>query len=167
MGPRWCSLSTKCSRRIARVEWRANSCETACIPSVRPVPMLRWRAPRRKKRLMSHFDLLSRLSFRERRNVMIRWALHRMIDRFERQWKYDASYMRDLIDASPRAAWLFSRAAALGRFRRGIPLEPWFAAGITAVRSEDCGPCTQLGVSMAERAGISPVVLRALLTDDA
>jgi hypothetical protein len=97
---------------------------------------------------------------------MIKWILLRAIDKFERQWKYDASYMRELIDASPRAAWLFSRAAALGQFRRDIPIEPWFAAGITAVRHEDCGPCTQLGVAMAERAGVSPAVLRAVLADD-
>jgi hypothetical protein len=97
---------------------------------------------------------------------MIKWVLRKAIDKFGRQWSYDASYMRDIIDASPRAAWLFSRAVALGQFRRDIPIEPWFAAGITAVRSEDCGPCTQLGVSMAERAGVSPAVLRALLADD-
>jgi len=97
---------------------------------------------------------------------MIRWALRKAIRRFERQWNYDASYMRDLIDASPRAAWLFSRAAALGQFRKDIPLEPWFAAGITSVRNEDCGPCTQLGVQMAERAGVSPAVIRAVLTDN-
>jgi hypothetical protein len=98
---------------------------------------------------------------------MIRWALRRAIGKFERAWNYDASYMRDIIDASPRAAWLFSRAAALGQFRRDVPIEPWFAAGITAVRQEDCGPCTQLGVAMAERAGVSPAVLRAILADDA
>jgi hypothetical protein len=97
---------------------------------------------------------------------MIRWALQRMIDRFERQWSYDASYMRDMIDASPRAAWLFSRVTALGQFRRDLPLEAWCAAGITAVRHEDCGPCTQLGVAMAERAGVPTEVLRAVLTED-
>jgi len=97
---------------------------------------------------------------------MIRWALRKAIDRFERTWKYDASYMRDLIDASPRAAWLFSRVTALGQFRRDIPVDAWCAAGLTAVRHEDCGPCTQLGVTMAERAGVSPAVLRAVLTDN-
>ena len=97
---------------------------------------------------------------------MIKWALRKAIDKFERDWKYDASYMRDMIDASPRAAWLFSRAAALGQFRRDVPIEPWYAAGITAVRHEDCGPCTQLGVTMAERAGVSPAVLRAVLADN-
>jgi hypothetical protein len=97
---------------------------------------------------------------------MIKWALRRAIGKFERDWNYDASYMHELIDASPRAAWLFSRAAALGRFRRDVPLEAWYAAGITAVRHEDCGPCTQLAVTMAERAGIGPDVLRAVLADD-
>jgi|SRR5581483_1139242 len=97
---------------------------------------------------------------------MIRWMLHKKIDQFERIWSYDASYVRDIVDASPRAAWLFSRATALGRFRRELPLEAWYAAGITAVRHEDCGPCTQLAVSMAERAGVHPAILRAVLTDN-
>ena len=97
---------------------------------------------------------------------MMKWVLQKAIDRFERTWKYDGSYMRDIIDASPRAAWLFSRAASLGQFRRDIPIEPWYAAGITAVRHEDCGPCAQLGVTMAERAGVSSAVLLAVVTDN-
>lgn len=97
---------------------------------------------------------------------MIRWALRRAIGKFERTWSYDASYLRDMIEVSPRAAWLFSRAAALGQFRRDVPLDAWCAAGITAVRQEDCGPCTQLGVTMAERAGVRPEVLRAILSDN-
>jgi hypothetical protein len=48
------------------------------------------------------------------------------IDKFEREWKYDASYMRDIINVSPRAAWLFSSAAALRQFRRDVPIEPWY-----------------------------------------
>jgi hypothetical protein len=116
---------------------------------------------------MSHSELLFRLTVGDRRTEMIRWALHRWIDRFERGWKYDASYVRDLIEVSPRAAWLFSRATAIGQFRRDVPIEAWCAAGITAVRHEDCGPCTQLAVTMAERAGVSPDVLRAVLADDA
>jgi hypothetical protein len=89
-----------------------------------------------------------------------------MIGKFERDWNYDAGYMHDIIEASPRAAWLFSRVAALGQFRRDLPIEAWCAAGITAVRHEDCGPCTQLGITMAERAGVSPSVLRAVLSDN-
>jgi hypothetical protein len=96
---------------------------------------------------------------------MIKWALHKALRKFERQWGYDASYMHDMVDASPRAAWLFSRATRIGQFRRDLPVDAWSAAGITAVRAEDCGPCTQLAVLMAERNGVRPDVLRALLSD--
>lgn len=97
---------------------------------------------------------------------MIKWLLHRGIRSFERQWDYDASYLHDIAEASPRAAWLFNRVTALGQFRHDVPMDAFAAAGITAVRHEDCGPCTQISVTMAERAGVSPAVLRALLADD-
>lgn len=97
---------------------------------------------------------------------MMQWVMRRALDKFEREWKYDASYMREMIDVSPTAAWLFSRATKIGQFRRDVPLAAWSTAGITAVRHEDCGPCTQLAVQMAERAGVSPAVLRAVLTDN-
>jgi uncharacterized protein DUF6223 len=44
---------------------------------------------------------------------MIRWVLRRAIDTVEREWNYDASHIRDMIDASPRAAWLVSRVTHL------------------------------------------------------
>ncbi|HJZ72650.1 MAG TPA: hypothetical protein VKE51_12985 [Vicinamibacterales bacterium] len=97
---------------------------------------------------------------------MVKWLMGKWIRGFEREWDYDASYLRDVLEASPRAAWLFSRVAALGQFRRDLPIEAWCAAGITAVHHEDCGPCTQLAVTMAERAGVSPPVLRAVLAED-
>src|SRR3954454_9345609 len=115
---------------------------------------------------MSHSETLCRLTSKDRRTEMFRWALTKAIDKFEGNWNYDASYLRDIIDASPRAAWLFSRVTTLGQFRRDLPIEAWSAAGITAVRHEDCGPCTQLAVTMAERAGVSPAVLRAVLADN-
>jgi len=98
---------------------------------------------------------------------VIKWALRRAIEKFERSWNYDAGYMKDMIETSPRAAWLFSRVTAMGQFRRDVPVAAWCAAGITAVREEDCGPCTQLAVAMAERAGVAPGTLRAVLSGDA
>ena len=97
---------------------------------------------------------------------MLRWLLRRTVGAFERQWNYDASYLRDIIDASPHAAWRFFSAARLGNYRRDAPLEAVVAAGLTAVRSEDCGPCTQLGTAMAEQQGVRPEILRAILTDN-
>src|SRR5215813_49828 len=61
---------------------------------------------------MSHSQALSRLTVGDRSSDM-RWALRSAIDKFEREWNYDASYIRDMIDASPRAAWLFLRVPGL------------------------------------------------------
>ena len=44
---------------------------------------------------------------------MIRWVLRRAPNKVEREWKYDTSHIRDMIDASPRAAWLSSRVTDL------------------------------------------------------
>jgi hypothetical protein len=98
---------------------------------------------------------------------MLKWLMRKGIAAFERKWDYDASYVHELIDADPRAAWKFSKAAAIGSYRKDVPLAAWTAAAITAVRHEDCGPCTQLGVSMAEKSGVDPTVLRAILSEDA
>jgi hypothetical protein len=127
---------------------RSNQQMRACLPGA---PPCEYAEP---SGVMSHSESLSRLTLEDRRTKMIKWALHKAVDKFERNWNYDASYMRHIIDASARAAWLFSRVTTLGQFRRDIPIEPWFAAGITAVRHEDCGPCTQLAI------------LRALLADN-
>jgi hypothetical protein len=97
---------------------------------------------------------------------MLRWLLRRSVSAFERQWNYDAGYLRQIIAVSPRAAWRFVNAARLASYSRDVPIEALVAAGLTAVRSEDCGPCTQLGTAMAERRGVRPEVLRAILTDD-
>jgi hypothetical protein len=97
---------------------------------------------------------------------MVRWLLRRTIESFERKWHYDASYLKEIVDLSPLAAWKFSLATSLGSYRRDVPPAAWFAAGITAVRSEDCGPCTQLAITMAEQRGVAPEILQALLKDD-
>jgi hypothetical protein len=45
--------------------------------------------------------------------IHIKRRLRKGTDKFEREWNYDASYMRDMIDASPRTAWLVSRVTDL------------------------------------------------------
>ena len=97
---------------------------------------------------------------------MMRWLLRRTIESFERKWGYDASYLKEIVSVSPLAALRFSLATSLGSYRRDVPDAALFAAGITAVRAEDCGPCTQLAISMAEQQGVRPEILRALLRDD-
>ena len=97
---------------------------------------------------------------------MLRWFLHRQIAAFERAWNYDASYIHELIDIDPRAVLAFGKLQAFSRYRKGVPPAVYSAAGIVAVMAEDCGPCTQLGIQMAEKNGVDPAVLRAVVTRD-
>jgi hypothetical protein len=41
---------------------------------------------------------------------MLKWLMRRGLAAFERQWNYDASYMHEMIEPDPRAAWMFQRA---------------------------------------------------------
>jgi hypothetical protein len=97
---------------------------------------------------------------------MLKWFLRRQIAAFERTWNYDASYIREMIDADPRAMMAFGKVQGLSRYRKDIPLAAYCAAGLIAVMAEDCGPCTQLGIDMAQREGVDPAVLRAIVARD-
>ncbi len=97
---------------------------------------------------------------------MLRWFLRRRIAAFERAWNYDAGYLHELIDQDPRAMLAFGKLQAISRYRKHVPPAAHCAAGIVAVMAEDCGPCTQLGIAMAERDGVDPAVLRAIVTRD-
>ena len=94
---------------------------------------------------------------------MIRWFLRRWIDKFERAWNYDASYMRAILDTDPRALMAIRKAQGLTAYRRGVPITPYCAAGIVSAMAEDCGPCTQLAIEMAQREGVDPAILRAIV----
>ena len=98
---------------------------------------------------------------------MIRWFLRRQIAAFERAWNYDAAYLFDLIDTDPHCAMLtFGKVRYLTKYRKDIPVATYCAAGLIAAMAEDCGPCTQLGIDMAQREGVDPAVLRAVVTRD-
>jgi hypothetical protein len=96
---------------------------------------------------------------------MLRILFKPMIDRFEKSFDYDASYMRHMLRASP---WSFAKFSVLPMLvdRKAAPGEALAAAGIAATLAEDCGPCTQIGVDIAERGGVKPAVLRAILAGD-
>ena len=96
---------------------------------------------------------------------MLKELLLNWIDRFERTWNYDASYMRHVARISPASFMKFgfgTRAADV----RAAPTEALFAAGLVGTISEDCGPCVQISVDMAQAYGVKPQVLRAILAGD-
>jgi len=97
---------------------------------------------------------------------MLRWFLRRQIGAFQQTWNYDADYMREVIDADPSAFMTFGKVIGVGRYRKDVPVAPHYAAKIVAVMAEDCGPCTQLVIDMAEREGVDPAILRAVVARD-
>ena len=56
---------------------------------------------------------------------MLKWLMHRGTGAFERQWNYDASYVHEMIEVDPRAAWMFQRATGLGKYRKDVPRRRW------------------------------------------
>ena len=97
---------------------------------------------------------------------MIRKLIQTALRRFDRRYGYDSSYLLDLYDASPGAFRRFSRLTAAASYRRKAPVDAYFAAKITAAMVEDCGPCAQLAVDMAEQAGVPTEQIRALIQAD-
>lgn len=96
---------------------------------------------------------------------MLRRLLSLWIDRFEKTWSYDASYLRQMLAVSPPAVLKFSIVSAMVP-RRDAPMAALTAVGLVGTLAEDCGPCTQLTLDMATRQAVSPGVLRAILAGD-
>ena len=96
---------------------------------------------------------------------MLKSILHAMTRRFERRYDYDASYMHELADIDPAAFLAFSKVQGLSSYRKAPP-EALVAAGLVGTMAEDCGPCTQIVVRMAEEGGMPSAMLKAILTGD-
>jgi hypothetical protein len=90
---------------------------------------------------------------------LVQWRL----DAFERAFRYDASYMREILEVSRRAFMRVARLQALAGHREEVPVGPWYAAKLVATLQEDCGPCTQLVADMAVRDEVPPAIVRAVV----
>lgn len=96
---------------------------------------------------------------------MLKAIFSRVIDRFERTWRYDATYMRHILKGSPASFAKFSVIPFVVD-RKAAPAEALAAAAIVGTVAEDCGPCTQISVDIAAADGARPEVLRAILAGD-
>jgi uncharacterized protein YjeT (DUF2065 family) len=97
---------------------------------------------------------------------MLTWFMKRRLDAFERDTGYDASYVHEMLAADVNAVMTLFKVQGMARYRKNVPREPWYAAALVSVLAEDCGPCTQLGITMAEREGVAADTLRAIVAGD-
>jgi hypothetical protein len=96
---------------------------------------------------------------------MLKGVLLRYLDKFEKTWSYDPSYLRLVVRTKPSSAVRFLLGAGAAD-RSAAPPEAFAAAGLAGTLAEDCGPCVQIGVDMATAGGVSPAILRAILAGD-
>jgi hypothetical protein len=97
---------------------------------------------------------------------MFRAYFHGKIKAMERVFGYDATYAHEMLDASISAFVKFALFQNMASHRDRVPLEAWYAAKLAAAIGEDCGPCAQLMIDMALKAGVAPAVLAALARSD-
>jgi hypothetical protein len=99
--------------------------------------------------------------------IMFTWLAKRWLDKFGRTWGYDVGYMHDVLDAGGiEAIKPIMALQKVSAYRADCPRDALFTASLVAARAGDCGPCLQLGVKMAEREGMPPVLIAAVLTHD-
>jgi hypothetical protein len=98
---------------------------------------------------------------------MLNALARRVIKRMEERYDYDMSYALYLLEKTPKAFRKFMRAGALSRHRERAPMEAAFTVQLLATMYEDCGPCTQLFVRLAEESKMSADQIEAVLTGKA
>ena len=97
---------------------------------------------------------------------MLKSILHNRLDAYQREYGYDVSYVREILDVDLGAFRRLYAFSGISSYARDVPVDAQFAAKITGTLAEDCGPCTQLMVTMAERAGVAPDTIRAVVRGD-
>jgi hypothetical protein len=98
--------------------------------------------------------------------TMLRWLIRRWIAATERATGYDAGYVRDILAADMSGFVKFAMLNGMAQHRRDVPAGAWYAAKLAATLAEDCGPCTQLVVTLAEREGLAPAAIAAMVAGD-
>jgi hypothetical protein len=98
---------------------------------------------------------------------MLKWFVKKQLSDFGRKWGYDTGYVREIVDeAGVGAVMPLQALQKLGAYRKNVPLETYYGAALTAGKEADCGPCLQLGVSMAQATGLPTDVIRAIIQGD-
>ena len=85
------------------------------------------------------------------------------IDNFEAHYKYDSTYMRELLDHSPEGFAKFNSFLPLSSHREKLKPEEYWVAKLAAMQVEDCGECLQLNVRMALEAGVPRALVQAVI----
>jgi len=87
----------------------------------------------------------------------------KQINDFEGHYKYDCTYMRELLKYSPEGFAKFNAILPLTSHREKLGIEGFWVAKIAAMQVEDCGECLQLNVRMALEEGVAKQIIEAAI----
>ncbi|MCO7226676.1 hypothetical protein [Pleionea sp. CnH1-48] len=82
------------------------------------------------------------------------------IEQFESHYKYDTTYMKELLASSIDAYEVFAGFLPMARLREKLSPEVFWVARLAGVLSEDCGACLQLNINMAAEAGVDAQIIQ-------
>lgn len=97
---------------------------------------------------------------------MLNSLIHRIIDQQEEELGASMEYLREMADQSTSAFVKFALFMPLADHRKQAPPAAYHLARLLSTRSEDCGPCVQIGVNMARQDDVPPEYIRAAITDE-
>jgi hypothetical protein len=97
---------------------------------------------------------------------MLKWLIRNRIAAFEKEFDYDMSYVREILDVDLGAFLMFARVQKMSAYRKDVPADVRCAVSLVGTMTEDCGPCTQLGVTMALKQKLDPKMLSAVIRGD-
>ncbi len=86
-----------------------------------------------------------------------------LIDQFEAHYRYDSTYIRELLEYSPDAFAKYLAFRPFNSHRESLSLEVFWIGKIAALQVADCGHCLQLIVRIALEAGVAKELIRATL----
>ncbi|WP_105358020.1 MULTISPECIES: hypothetical protein [Pirellulaceae] len=87
------------------------------------------------------------------------------LEEFGQHYDYDTGYIIQLLEDSPQAYQAFAAAQAMPNVHKALPLDAFFVAKTTVMKTEDCGPCLNLSLKMGAEQGIDRELLKKVVKD--
>lgn len=97
---------------------------------------------------------------------MLKYLIERALEAAARRSDGDVRYFRAFYATSPRALRKMGKVTTLLAHREAVSAEAAYAAQLVGALMEDCGPCTQIHVNMARKAGVDDAQIEAVLRSD-
>ncbi len=97
---------------------------------------------------------------------MFRWFIRRKLNAEEKKLGASMDYLREIVDTSPAAFLRFASIMPFANSRKVLCKEAWYVAQLVSLHHEDCGPCLQIAVNLAQNDNVDRSLISAVLDND-